>query len=128
MINRQPGMASLRRTRAWHRGLDLVVEIYRVTGRFPRDERFGLVAQLRRAALSVPSNIAEGIERDTQTERRRFLTVARSSIAEVETQLEAARRLGFIDDTSVHGVLEITDHVSAMLTRMHRRIGDRAAL
>jgi four helix bundle protein len=118
-------MESLRLTRAWHRGLDLVVEIHRVTQTFPREERFGLVAQLRRAALSVPSNIAEGIERDSQVERRRFLTIARSSIAEVETQLEASRRLGFLDAPAHLALLEITDHVSAMVTTMHRRIANR---
>ena len=73
----------------------LVESIYRSTAGFPAEERLGLVAQLRRAAVSVPSNIAEGAARRSTSEYLRFLSMARGSLAEVSTQLEIARRLGF---------------------------------
>jgi four helix bundle protein len=107
--------------------MDLVVEIYRVTKLFPRDEWFGLTQQLRRAAVSVPSNIAEGTERDTAVERRRYLTIARSSVAEIDTQLEAACRLEYISRDALHVLLTRVDRVAGMLTRLKHRIKDRPA-
>ena len=79
--------------------MDLVEEVYRYSSRFPADERYGLTSQVRRAAVSVPSNIAEGHSRPT-ADFVRFLNIARGSVSEVETQLEIARRLGFLDDTA----------------------------
>src|SRR4051812_4570417 len=90
-----PGMRNLRRIKAWRRGLELVVAVYKLTRRFPREEMFCLTAQLRRAALRVPSTIGEGNERDTAADRRHFLTTSRSSLAEIETQLTAAFLLGY---------------------------------
>lgn len=81
---------------AWQRAMDLAVEVYRATQGFPPDERFGLTSQVRRAAVSVPSNIAEGQGRLTKGEFRQFLGQARGSLLEVETQMELARRLGFL--------------------------------
>ncbi|MFW6123039.1 MAG: four helix bundle protein, partial [Thermodesulfobacteriota bacterium] len=78
--------------------MDLVTEIYRVTQNFPKEEIFGLISQLRRAAVSVPSNIAEGQGRLTEKEFRQFLGNARGSLAEVETQVIIANDLGFLDD------------------------------
>jgi four helix bundle protein len=84
----------------WRDGLDLVSAIYRLTSSFPSDERFGLTAQLRRAAVSIPSNIAEGAARKSRLDLLRFLDIARSSLAEVETQLEIAHRLDFLAEDS----------------------------
>lgn len=80
----------------WQKAMSLAEEIYRVTGAFPKDERYGLVSQLRRAAVSVPSNVAEGQGRLTPGEFRQFLGLARGSLLEVETQAELAQRLGFL--------------------------------
>ena len=82
---------------AWQKAIALVVEVYRRTGDFPREELFGLTSQLRRAAVSVPSNIAEGQGRLTRGEFRQFLGVARGSLCGVETQLIISRELGFLD-------------------------------
>lgn len=79
----------------WQRGMELVVNVYSVTERFPRTETFALVSQLRRAAVSVPSNIAEGASRSSAAERRRFYEIARSSLVEIDTQLEIAIKLGY---------------------------------
>ena len=88
---------SFRDLRIWQQGKMLVVEIYRATGGFPADERFGLVAQVRRAAVSIPSNIAEGFNRQHRREYRQFLYVALGSCGELETQIEVAHDLGYID-------------------------------
>ena len=77
----------------WKEGIALVESIYRLTAGFPPDERFGLTSQMRRAAIAIPSNIAEGAARASTREYVRFLDIARSSLAEIETQLVIARRL-----------------------------------
>jgi four helix bundle protein len=80
----------------WNEGLDLAEEIYHITESFPRHERYVLSAQMRRAAMSIPSNIAEGVCRFYTREYWRFVTIALGSLAELETQLEMARRLGYL--------------------------------
>jgi four helix bundle protein len=84
----------------WKAAMDLVVDVYRATKRLPREERYGLIAQLNRAAVSVPSNIAEGAGRESNRDKRRFLIDARGSLNEVATQLELCRRLGFLTETT----------------------------
>ena len=76
--------------------MELVTEIYVVTATFPFEERFGLVSQLRRAAISVPSNLAEGNARNSINEFRHFIGQARGSLAEIETQIEIAQNLGYV--------------------------------
>ena len=83
---------------AWQRPMDLVSGIYDLTARFPSDEKFGLVSQLRRAAISIPSNIAEGYGRGTSQDYLRFLRVARGSLFEIDTQLLIAQRMGYLDE------------------------------
>ncbi len=83
---------------AWQKAMDLVAEVYLATREFPTEERYGLVSQLRRAAVSIPSNIAEGQGRLTTGEFRHFLGQARGSLCEVETQLLIAHKLGFLAD------------------------------
>lgn len=89
---------------AWRRSVDLVTDIYLKTRSFPNAERFGLTAQIRRAAVSISSNIAEGQGRCTTGEFRQFLGHARGSLLEVETQLVIARNLGFLDEQN-HTIL-----------------------
>ncbi|MGI8476217.1 MAG: four helix bundle protein [Thermomicrobiales bacterium] len=88
-------MSSYRDLRVWQAGMDLVEEIYRLSELFPKHELYGLTSQLRRAAVSVPSNIAEGHTRDSTREYIRHVSIARGSLAEVDTQLEIAFRLGY---------------------------------
>src|SRR5258708_26045115 len=85
---------SFRDIQVWQRSMELTVVVYRFTQSFPREEMFGLTSQLRRCAISIPSNIAEGQGRLHTREFRQFLGVARGSVGEVQTQLEIARRLG----------------------------------
>jgi four helix bundle protein len=93
--------SSHRNSVAWQKGMALAAVIYRVTQRFPVDERFGLTNQLRRAAVSVPSNIAEGKGRLSTGELIQFLGIARGSTLEVQTQLELASMLGFGDPAGI---------------------------
>jgi four helix bundle protein len=85
-----------RELQVWQRGMDVVEGVYRVTRAFPKAEVYGLTAQVRRAAVSIPSNIAEGHSRSSTLEYLRHLSIAQASLAEVETQLELAARLQFV--------------------------------
>ena len=80
----------------WQKAMEMVTEIYRLTRDFPKEEMYGLVSQMRRAAVSIPSNIAEGQGRQSKGEFRQFLGIARGSYAELETQIEIAKNLGFL--------------------------------
>ncbi len=90
---------------AWQKAVELVTEIYRATKGFPKDELYGLMSQLRRAAVSVPSNIAEGQGRLSTGEFRQFLGHARASLFEVETQLEIALRLEYLGTEKTRDLL-----------------------
>jgi four helix bundle protein len=90
---------------AWKLSMDLVIEVYRVTEKFPDWEKYSLVGQIRRAVISTPSNIAEGAARHTKKEFLHYLHVAQASLSEADTQLELAARLGYMDKTS-HGKIE----------------------
>lgn len=86
--------------RVWQEAMDLVVAIYSMTSSFPSVERYGLASQMQRAAVSVPSNIAEGAARGSKPDFLRFLHIARGSLSELETQCQIAQRLGYMDDIS----------------------------
>lgn len=102
--------------------MDIVVETYRVTRAFPAEERFGLSAQLRRAAVAIPSNVAEGHNRLGGREFRRFVSIARGSVAEVETQIAVAVALGFVGDDEVAALPPQLDRLSKMLFGLYRRL------
>lgn len=91
----------------WQKSIDLVEMVYQATKTFPKEELYGLTNQLRRAAVSVPSNIAEGHARKSTAEFRNFLSIARGSLAEVETQLLIDRRLGYVNKQRVESILSI---------------------
>jgi four helix bundle protein len=102
--------------------MSLVVEVYAVSRRFPSEERFGLTAQLRRAAVSVATNIAEGHARASRREFQYFASIARGSVAEVETELAVAERLGYVATSELETARERADHISRMLTNLRRRL------
>jgi four helix bundle protein len=81
---------------AWQKAMDLVYEVYKLTKKFPDDEKYGLISQLRRAAVSIPSNLAEGKGRRSDVDMCRFFNTSRGSLHEVETQLLIAAHLGYI--------------------------------
>ena len=101
---------------AWQKSMNLAEEIYRTTARYPTEERYGLTAQIRRAAVSVPSNIAEGQGRkSTDDEFVRFLHIALGSLAELETQLELSTRLKFVSTDHAKVLRASTDEVGRLL-------------
>ena len=99
----------------WQKSMQLVRDIYRVTREFPKDEIYGLTNQLRRAAVSVPSNLAEGHGRFSRKEFRQFIGRARGSLLEVETQLEIARDLGYLNNTTAHELLAQASEIARLL-------------
>jgi len=102
-----------RRMEVWQQAMLLVESIYAATASFPKEEMFGLVSQMRRAAISIPSNIAEGAARSGDKEYLHFLSIARGSLSELDTQLEIARRLGFLAEG--HVLFDLTDRVGRLL-------------
>ncbi len=100
---------------AWQKALELVTEIYRISKKFPNEELFGLMSQLRRAAISIPSNIAEGQGRLGRKEFQHFLGNARGSLWEVETQIIIARNLDYLSETEMNGILERSAEVGRIL-------------
>jgi four helix bundle protein len=111
---------SYRNLRVWNKAMTLVLDVYRITEPFPEVERFGLTSQLRRAAVSVASNIAEGHARTTRGEYKNFLSIARGSVVEVEVQLTLAEQLGYVQSPAIASALDHCDAVSRMITNMKR--------
>ena len=99
---------------AWQQGIALVKATYRLTSSFPDSERFGLSSQMRRAAVSVPANIAEGVSRNNSRERIQFLAIARSSLNELETHAILTRELGFASD--VQELMQLLDREFGLIT------------
>jgi four helix bundle protein len=100
---------------AWQKSMELVTATYRATAGFPKDELFGLTSQLRRAAVSIPSNIAEGQGRLSEKEFRYFLGQARGSLMEVETQLQIAENLGYLQTEQTRPLLQSCAEVGRIL-------------
>ena len=99
----------------WQRSMDLVESVYRTTARLPASEQYGLVAQMRRSAVSVPSNIAEGYGRQATGEYRHHLSFSRGSLLELETEVLLCRRLNYTQNDEVDAVLEEIAEISKML-------------
>ena len=91
-------MRDFKKIQVWERAHRFVLKIYKITSTFPKDELYGLTSQMRRAAVSIPSNIAEGSGRDTQAELARFVHISGGSASELEYQLILAHDLGYIED------------------------------
>src|SRR5580658_8508598 len=107
----------------WQKSVSLVTEIYQVSRVFPKEEIYGLTSQMRRSAVSVPSNIAEGKGRYTQGEFRQFLIQARGSLAELETQIHIAGNLGFLKVDKVEELKTRTAEIGKMVNGLIEAIG-----
>jgi len=104
--------------------MDLSVEVYRLSASFPRDEKFRLTAQVTRAVTSVPANIAEGNARGTRKDYAHYISVARGSLAETETFLLLAIRLGYLTSSQTAPVLALATEIGKMLTSLRARLLD----
>ena len=110
---------------AWQKAMQVTSLIYQVTDKFPAEEKFGLVSQMRRAAVSIPSNIAEGQARHTTGEFIQFISHAEGSVAELETQLLLSINLGFLKADATAPVLSLLDEVRRMLNALRRSLVTR---
>ena len=117
----QSKIESYRDLLVWRKGIDLVKSVYQITQTFPQDERFGLTSQIRRAAVSVPSNIAEGQARFTTREFIHFISHAEGSIAEVDTQLVIALELNFCKAPRVKPAFDAIVELQKMLNSLRRK-------
>ena len=120
-------MKDFRRLDVWHLSIQLVTSVYEASNGFPDSERFGLTSQIRRAAVSIPSNIAEGSGHVSQRDLARFLGYARASSAEVECQLVIANRLGFLADEQLKPLHEEVRRVQRMLSSLIRKLRTQGA-
>jgi four helix bundle protein len=110
---------------AWQKSIDVVELVYRATACFPRDEIYGLTNQLRRAAVSIPSNIAEGQGRSSKAEFDRFLLIANGSRQEVETQLVIAERLGYLEREQLTGLLDLLHEIGRIISGLRASLRRR---
>ena len=107
-------MHNVKELKIWNKSMDLAVQVYELSAKFPSDERFGLTSQTRRCAVSIPSNISEGAGRNTKGEFKQFLGIANGSAFELQTQIIIANKLNFIDENSISKILEIIDEIQKM--------------
>jgi len=114
-----PLIKSYRDLLVWQKAIDLVVEAYRATASFPKSETYGLTSQIRRAASSIPANIAEGYGRGSRKEYVQFLTVAQGSLKELETHFIVAEKLSYLTASKI---LSETDELGRMLGSLIRKL------
>ena len=118
--------------RVWHQSIELVTTIYMMTKTFPKEELFGLVSQMRRAIVSVPSNIAEGYARGTDWEKLHFLRISSGSMAEVETQLLLSLNLGYINQESYDELSEtitsVWKQLNALISSIKKKLSPQEQL
>jgi len=106
----------------WKKSIDMVTTIYKLTSHFPKEELYGLTNQMRRAAVSVPSNIAEGAGRNSSKELLMFLSYAKGSLSELETQLIIAHNLGYLNQEQKQDIDEIFSNLFKMLSKFTQTI------
>jgi four helix bundle protein len=115
-------MQDYRKLKVWHRAQDACVRIYRLTAEFPREERYGLSAQLRDAGVSVGANISEGSKRSTNADKARLWNVAQSSAAEIMSELDVAIRVGYPGREEATALADEYDQISAMLNTLIEQV------
>jgi four helix bundle protein len=110
---------------AWSKAIDFVVDIYKSTESFPKEEKFGLTSQIRRAAVSVPANIAEGAGRHSDKEFARFLSNAQGSASELETELIIAHRIGYLSESSFADLNNSLARIGRLITGLSQHLRRR---
>jgi four helix bundle protein len=118
-------LKSYRELIVWQKAMDLVEMIYQVTKGFPKEELYGLTAQIRRAAVSVPSNIAEGQGRNSTKEFRNHLSMAYGSLQEVETQILLAQRLGYLEQEQIQSVSNLLAEIGRLTNALSSALSKR---
>lgn len=118
-------MSTFRNLLIWQKSMILVTTIYELTNLFPKHEIYGLTSQIRRSSISIPSNIAEGYGRDGNNDYLRFLNISISSLFEVQTQLEIAFNLKYINDNLFNKINEESREIERMLSAFIRKVKER---
>ncbi|NNU59789.1 four helix bundle protein [Ochrobactrum soli] len=108
----------------WQQAMELVTSIYQLTNNWPKEEIYGLTSQVRRAAVSVPANIAEGFGRENRGSYQQFLRIAQGSLKEVETHLLIAERLGYIQKEAIDPMMAMSESVGKLLRFLIRKLSD----
>lgn len=121
---KKPGAKSYREFHVWQRGMDLCEAIYKVTARLPKEEVYGLTSQLRRASVSIPSNIAEGFGREQRGSFAQHLRISQGSLKELETQLLICQRVNLIPAEDVDRLLSMADEIGKMTRSLIRSLQD----
>lgn len=116
-----------RELKIWQKAMNLTVNIYKVTSEFPKTELYGITSQIRRCAVSVPSNIAEGAGRNTDSEFNHFLGIANGSSFELMTQIELAKRLDLIDENTSEKLLNEIDEIQKMTRGLSNKVATNSA-
>lgn len=107
-------MHNIKELKIWNKAIELTVEIYKATEKFPKEETYGLTSQIRRAAVSIPSNISEGAGRNSNNEFRHFLSIANGSSYELQTQLTISNKLDLLNDGTTEALLNKIDEIQKM--------------
>ncbi len=113
--------------KVWQKGIEIVDKVYMLTDKFPREELYGLTGQMRKASVSIPSNIAEGFARGHAKEYRQFLRISLGSCAELDTQSIIAHRRRYITDHELNDLAEDLDHEARMLANLINRVGSNTS-
>lgn len=121
-INNQISAKGYRDLIVWQRGINLVKNIYPLTQRFPSEEKYGLISQMRRSAVSIPSNIAEGQAPQSTKEFIQFISIAEGSLAELDTQLTVSIELNYCRNNEVQEIFELIDELKRMLNSLRRQL------
>ena len=112
------GVDSFKDLKIWKAAIELVKDVYAVSSEFPKEEIYGLTSQMRRSAISIPSNVAEGFRRQHNSEIKQFLHISLDSCAELETQMIIAEELGYIDESRTSDLFENLDHICRMTSNL----------
>ncbi|NJX14109.1 four helix bundle protein [Tamlana crocina] len=115
-------MRDFRKLDIWKNGIELVKEVYKLSDHLPSEEKFGLRSQITRASISIPSNIAEGCSRNSETEFKRFLEIAMGSLFEVETQLIIAQELNFLEEKELESIFAFIKKEAKMINSLINKI------
>ncbi|SOD17915.1 four helix bundle protein [Pedobacter xixiisoli] len=115
-------MHNFKDLKVWQKSIDLAVEVYQAMASLPADEKFGLISQMKRCSVSIPSNIAEGAGRGSNAQFKHFLTIGQGSAFELETQLIVSNRLGLLNDKSANELIDKTEEVQKMIYSLERKL------
>jgi four helix bundle protein len=118
----EEGIKRFNDLKIWQKGIEIVTDIYRLTKKIPKEELYGLTSQIRRSAISIPSNIAEGFRRHHNKEYMQFLYIALGSCAELETQISIAKILKYINEDEEKEMIEKLDHICRMTSNLIKKL------